>query len=299
MAALPSLEALWVQFSDELVHLRGRSPVTATKYTTAMRLLRAYTDQPVTAIDAGVLAGFAGSLECSDATKTYYLDALASFFKWLHRRKHIVANPFEDIDRKRPSPPPPRALRWRDALMAIERCHGNFMSARDRTLLTFALYTGGRVSQLVALKLDDIDMEERRVTFRKHKGKHPYIVYISGAVAADLRDYLNWRTALFPDSEFLFPTRSGRQMRVRHAQAIPHRYKLQLKLHQLRHTFATQALRTTKDLRLVQELMGHVSVATTARYLTVWDDTKRRAADGLTGLDAPMIQGPKGESTTE
>ena len=148
------------------------------------------------------------------------------------------------------------------------------LGTRDRALLELLYGTGLRVSELVALKLDDVDLAARQVR-TVGKGRKERIVPFGRAAGDAVKAWLRERTAMRPsagDATFLFlNARAGRltdrsvrrHPRPRRSAAGVPRHASP---HDLRHSFATHLLAAGADLRSIQELLGHASLSTTQKY---------------------------------
>jgi site-specific recombinase XerD len=125
------------------------------------------------------------------------------------------------------------------------------------------------LSELVDINLEDIDFESGLVRIRG-KGKKERIVPIGSKAVGVLEQYLESRRALH-SSQAVFINRSGGRLTTRSVARIVKRYLSRLGMpqvgpHGLRHSFATHLLEDGADLRAIQELLGHSSIATTQRY---------------------------------
>lgn len=152
---------------------------------------------------------------------------------------------------------------------------------RDRAMLEILFSTGLRVSELVRLNRDQVDLKRREFGV-VGKGNKPRVVFISDAAAFWVKRYLesrqdNFRPLLVRYSGTVDATRSGDKMRLtpRSVQRIVEKYakkcglSLKVSPHTLRHSFATDLLIHGADLRSVQEMLGHASVRTTQVYTHV------------------------------
>jgi len=146
-------------------------------------------------------------------------------------------------------------------------------SAKYSALLMTIYATGMRISEATHLKINDIDSERMQISIRNAKGGKDRAVMLSPVLLTILREY--WR-AERPGYEWLFPSRSGKKpidpssvRRVLKKAAIAAGITKAMSPHTLRHSFATHLLESGADLRLVQVLLGHRSVQTTALYTRV------------------------------
>ena len=150
---------------------------------------------------------------------------------------------------------------------------------RDRALLAVMYATGCRVSEVINLKLTDINMEEcyARCT---GKGNKQRMVSLNPVAIEAVRKYLNLeRPAMVEntatDEEYLFVSRSGRRLQREAVWELIRRYALRagcggnVSPHTLRHSFATHLLARGADIRALQEMLGHASIRTTQIYTQV------------------------------
>jgi integrase len=141
---------------------------------------------------------------------------------------------------------------------------------RNYAMVLTMLRTGLRVGEAVALKWEHLDFRTRRLIVREGKGAKDRVVYFDEEVREALTD---WR-ARAPDSPYVFPTLKGASMSTTYARQFVKRAARQAEVaewervspHTFRHTCATELLRETGNLRLVQVALGHSSVSTTQRY---------------------------------
>ena len=287
------LSEAWPLFIQDFVHLYGRSETTVPSYGSAKNsFVSKVGDVEVSEINGTILSRWSRQMQANKTmpgTINRYLDAMASFGKWAKKRGLTEEDFFDGVKRVEPEAPVPKALRWTEALAMADNCYGLRFSPRDRLFILFLLYTGARADEACHFPLHNLDLTERKAVFTNTKGKIARVVYFGEKLKMELELYLVFRAGTWPNSYWLFPTRSGDRMSVEDAQAIPHRYQLGITLHQLRHTFITHALKQTKNLALVQSLAGHKSILTTARYLRIWDDEKQDAAVAIEGDETQTV----------
>jgi site-specific recombinase XerD len=170
---------------------------------------------------------------------------------------------------------PPRKGSWRlpevFSPKEVERllcAHGKL---RDRCLLMTAYATGVRVSELVRLKVSDIDSERMMVKVEQGKGRKDRYTILSQRLLSELRSY--WKEHRSPI--WLFPNRKGGSISIDYAQRIYNwaKHKAQIHkgrgIHTLRHCFATHLLEAGVDLVTIKTLLGHNSLQSTQRYLQI------------------------------
>ena len=207
------------------------------------------------------------------------LAAVRSFYRYLTRRGLIGRNPVDGM--RTPKQPKflPRVLTKddADALMTFP-AGGTVGSLRDRALLETLYSTGARVSELVALDLEDVHESEGLVRLQG-KGRKERIVPIGELALESIRRYRKSlpRLSAYSPSRALFCNQRGGRLTSRSVARIVTKYSSRLaggavSPHTLRHSFATHLLDEGADLRSIQEMLGHASLSTTQRYTHVATD---------------------------
>lgn len=160
-------------------------------------------------------------------------------------------------------------------------------SRRDGLIIALGVYAGLRVSEIVKLRIERVSLERRELVVYQGKGGKDRVLPLHPALAALLQDWIagqrdGW---LFPSPvkpEKHLTTRAVQYMALRAADAAGIRKPdASLSPHKWRHSFATNCLRKGANLRQVQQLLGHSSVAITERYTHVMADELRGAVDRL------------------
>ena len=145
---------------------------------------------------------------------------------------------------------------------------------RDRCMLKLMLNSGLRPSEVLNLTWRDVDLQTGKVLVREGKGKKDRQVWVAEETLDMMRQ---WRETT-PVSEYCFPTLGGRRINDRVFRAMVKRRALKVGIekdvhpHTLRHTYATELYRETKDIRMVQKALGHANLATTMIYTHIVDD---------------------------
>lgn len=156
----------------------------------------------------------------------------------------------------------------------------SFIAIRNLALIDILISTGIRISELSNISLDDIAFSDH-VILIKGKGRKQRLIYISCQKTwTNLNNWIRERKSKNPKSNMLFLNKYGCQLGIHGIEYIFNEAKVKANInenatpHYLRHTFATNLLSNGADLRSVQELLGHSSVATTEIYTAV--STKRK-----------------------
>jgi len=209
--------------------------------------------------------------------------AIHTFYRWAAARGFVRADPAAMLGRPKVANRLPTVLRPKEAAGLVEAPEpgsqddeGQAVALRDRAVLEVLYGSGLRVGEVSSLTLDRIDLAQARVRVMG-KGSKERDVPLSDFAVEAIRDYLRrGRGPLAADgSAALFFNRKRKPLGVRDIRALVGRYgsgKLsgrRVTPHTLRHSFATHLLEGGADIRVVQELLGHSSVATTQRYTHV------------------------------
>jgi site-specific recombinase XerD len=219
--------------------------------------------------------------QLSKRTQAYYLIALRAFLKWLARQDLEVLSA-EKIDLPKAEPHQLSFLTAEQVqrLLQMPDVH-SVRGARDKAILEVLFSTGLRVSELVSLNRDQVNLETKEFGV-VGKGRRLRVVFLSDQAVYWLNHYLQHRTDGWPPvfiryAKGIDPTDDGETMRLsaRSVQRIVEKYRklahipVKITPHSLRHSFATDLLRNGAGLRDVQELLGHKNVATTQIYTHV------------------------------
>ena len=176
----------------------------------------------------------------------------------------------------------PKVLTEDEQVALIAQPNPRYLTGlRNRCILRVMLEAGLRSGEVVALRPGHLDMRTCRLNVREGKGAKDRTLWISD----DLRDLIGRWLERRPDSEWLFCTRDGEQLLTRYLRTMVKRYAVKAGVseadrvtpHALRHTFATDLLRETKNIRLVQKALGHSDVSTTMIYTHVADEELEKA----------------------
>jgi integrase/recombinase XerD len=154
---------------------------------------------------------------------------------------------------------------------SITRIIQSMDNLKHQSMLMLAYAAGLRVSEIVALKLVDIDSDRMCINIRRAKGKKDRVVALSPILLDRLRDYFR----AYRPKEWLFEGQGGGQYSTRSVQQVFKDAKALAGvktpggIHTLRHSFATHLLESGTDIRFIKDLLGHNSLSTTLRYTHV------------------------------
>ena len=296
------MKDLLKQFLDFLRYNRNVSPHTVRAYdsdlTQYIAFLSKHFAKPASAVDprevdSQAVRGFIEALHrkgASRASVARRISALRAFGRWLVREEKIDADPSALVGAPKVEQKLPAHLEMGELVRMIEAAGASSpLGRRDRAILELFYASGLRLSELVALDLEDVNLSGRvaRVT---GKGGKERIVPFNNSTAKAIKAYLQSRGAPAPapgtaraqaraprtrhdkTPEPLFLNYRGTRLSTRGVDRIVRRYareaatRLGVSPHALRHSFATHLLQAGADLRAIQELLGHSRLSTTQRY---------------------------------
>jgi integrase/recombinase XerC len=210
--------------------------------------------------------------------------AIHTFYRWCLAQDVVPSDPAALLGRPKVTNRLPTVLRPREAAELVEAPAGpepddpleRAVALRDRAVLELLYGCGLRVGEVAGLTLDRIDLDRGRILVRG-KGDKERELPMSDYVVGAMSDYLRrGRPAMTPDAIGpVFFNRRGNPFSERDIRAMLDRYVTRMlpgrrvSPHTLRHSYATHLLEGGADIRVVQELLGHASVATTQRYTHV------------------------------
>ncbi len=206
------------------------------------------------------------------------ISSLRGFYKYLINNKVIDSNPFSLVSLPKKERHLPRFFYYNELeeMFQVPKLN-TALGQRDRLLLEMLYATGVRVSELVNIKVSDINGEEIKVL---GKGNKERIVEFGDYAESILELYLNegYKSLNVKKSEYLFLNSRGGKLTTRGVRYILdniiNKTTIDKKIspHMLRHTFATHLLNEGCDLLTVQELLGHESLTATSIYTHITND---------------------------
>ena len=299
------------RFVTHLVNERGASPYTVKNYSHEIgEFIEFARGQGVTRleqVDRVVLRLYLTMLSAEGIAKSSIarrVSELRSFGKFLVRQAVLHTNVFDSVTAPSPDKRLPEYME-RDEAAALVTAPDTSTPAglRDRAILEVLYAAGLRVSELVGLNVDNVDLARGQVRVWGKGGKERVALLGQPAVRAVKTYVRDGRPALLKgkSSPALFVNqRDGRRLTTRAVAMLLTKYAKRADVrgrihpHLLRHTFATHLLDGGADLRVVQELLGHADLATTqiythvtqARAREVYRKAHPRSREGDSGKDA-------------
>ena len=276
------------EFLTYLDKQRGQSPHTVKAYGRDLEAFADFCDRHYggawswTTVDRLGMRGFLGELQRRGLAKrsaARALSAVRSLYRYL-QENHGVPNNIAraarvpKLDKRLPTymdrEQTGALFAWAEARAETD----DFAATRDLAILELFYSTGIRLSELSGMNLEDLDLLSDQAKVRG-KGRKERLVPVGSRAVLALRRYLNLRETVVgrrgSDRRAVFVSRLGRRLAPRGVQRAVHAMfdaigGDTLRVHSLRHTFATHMLDAGADLRAVQELLGHASLSTTQIY---------------------------------
>ncbi len=210
----------------------------------------------------------------SDATKTRTVASLHSYFNFLLSNGTIVVDPTKDIKGPKTSRKVPDVLDSKEIMQLLSQPDGNdYKSIRDKAMLELLYATGIKVSELIELTVNDVNLQIGII--HTHNSKHERIVPLYPAANKHLTEYCTIaRPALVQNNneEHLFTNMNGQPMSRQGFWKIIKHYadragiKKDITPHTLRHSFAAHLLENGAQLKDIKDMLGHSDISSTQIY---------------------------------
>jgi integrase/recombinase XerD len=273
------------RFTNHLITERGLSPNTVQAYSSDLQQFASYLQRiavPLERVTGEIVARFIRHLKeqgLSDASVARKLSALKMYARFLCSEK-VIETDFTEFLESRKTPqhlPEPLSVARVKRLFVMP----GGPSRRDRAILGLLYACGLRVSELISLRVGDIDISQRWVRCRG-KGEKERLIPLGASACVWVAAYLAERSRrgdLLDSSSPLFVGRGCRALTRQTVWRLVKSYAQcagiaqRVTPHTLRHSFATHLLSGGADLRAIQEMLGHARLSTTQRYTHV--DTSR------------------------
>jgi len=270
------------EFIDYLAVERGLSANTLESYGRDLRQYLTYLTEkkkmtPAETTPATVV-GFLLHLQAkgrATSTISRMLASIKCYYHFLVTEEIIPRNPTVNLDAPKQEKKLPRVLSVENVLRLLQQPDLKTPAGiRDRTMLEVLYATGLRVSELVSLKISDVNLEEGYVRCLG-KGSKERIIPLGSEAVKYLKSYLNHARKFLasnPAEDALFLNHHGHSLTRQGFWKIIKKYAEKLDIpgsitpHTLRHSFATHLLENGADLRSVQEMLGHADISTTQIY---------------------------------
>ena len=213
-----------------------------------------------------------------------YISTLKSFFNYLKEKEIIKENPTLLLSSIKKDKKIPKHFNYQDIEIILSIPDINTpLGQRDSAILEILYSTGIRVSELITIKLKDVELSENRIKIMGKGSKERYVLYGNVCKEKMLRYVKDGRIKLLKNkkSDYLFLNYLGSNLTSRGIETILNNVikksssKYHISPHMMRHTFATHMLNEGADLKTVGELLGHENLSTTGIYTSVSNERLR------------------------
>ncbi len=269
------------QFIQMLRSEKYYSPHTCTNYRRDLNQLRKYlAKQDIESwkqVGYSEVSGFAAQRHRQgrkSRTIQRELSSIRSFYQFLIRNALVAKNPALEVRAPKSDRPLPKTCDAEtiDRLLSVDD-DSDGLQVRDVAIFELIYSSGLRLAELINIDLDDIDLPQQQLVVTGKGNKTRYLPIGTKAVSA-VKRWLKLRQDFTRDSQqsALFLSKQGNRISPRNVQSRLNRLiqrqalDQHLSPHTLRHSFDTHMLESSSDLRAVQELLGHVNIATTQVY---------------------------------
>ncbi len=204
-----------------------------------------------------------------------HISSLKSYFKYLKRENIIENNPALLLSTVKKEKKLPKIINTNDIeTILLLPDISTPLGLRDSAILEMFYSTGIRVSELVKIKISDVELSENRIKIEGKGNKERYVLYGNILKEKMLKYVKDGRKKLLKEkqSKYLFLNKNGDKLTERGVRVIIDNIlkkageKNHISPHMIRHTFATHMLNEGADLKIVQELLGHENLSTTQIY---------------------------------
>ncbi|MCL1820259.1 MAG: site-specific tyrosine recombinase XerD [Oscillospiraceae bacterium] len=267
-----------IDFERYLRDEMKRSDNTLLSYIRDIRQFERYFNRPLAEAEGSAIEAYLGYLTSAGKSQATIMRTVASlrcFYQFLYEQGVKSYNPIRDIKPKKAERKLPQVLTSKevDVLLGQPKCT-DLKGYRDRAMLELLYATGIRVSELVGLNLNDVNLSASFIRCRN--GVKERIVPLYPAAVRSLSDYIllargkmisvERESALFVNLSGERMSRQGFWKIIKHYQQASNIHK-QITPHTLRHSFAAHLLENGADLRSIQEMMGHSDISSTQMYV--------------------------------
>jgi integrase/recombinase XerC len=269
------------EFLSYLKHEKNASPHTIASYNRDILQLWAYLKEKklkLRQVDNIIIRGFMATLYEKGEKKSTIarkLAAIRTFFQFCIKKRWLDNNPAKVVATPKQDKDVPTFLSEEEMADFLDLpASDKPLDLRDNAMLELLYATGIRVSELVGIDLEDINFGDRLIRVRG-KGKKERIVPFGHIAEKKLHSYMKARLFIHGgaiNEKSLFLNYRGDRISTRSVERIVDKYirrsamRRKISPHSLRHSFASHLLSRGADLRVIQEFLGHESLATTQKY---------------------------------
>lgn len=279
------------KFFDYSLHMRGYSPFTINRYRSVIRLymknMGVKNIEDITEVNLRQFF-FDGRISRRWASNTFitFQMSLSVFFEWCVSNGYMQKNFAKEIELPKVEKRLPPKLRKQDAMKLLEVVYNypydyKYLRYRNHAIFSMFIFAGLRRSELLRLRLTDVDIENLSIFVHQGKGSKDRIIPMSFTLAQTLKRYVEERKRINRTCPEFFGSLNRNMgltsvglkrivIKMRNASG------LKFTIHKLRHTFATLMMEGGCDIYSLSKMMGHSDIKTTTIYLSASADHLRQ-----------------------
>ncbi len=257
--------------------LRGFSPLTVRNYTFFVQKFIEKSAKESSSLGEDDVRAFLSEMYDTKSKNTIMLAAASLKFFF----NEVLKKNFGNIPLPKKDKRLPEVLTKDEVVKLIEATD----TIKSRLMISFLYSTGLRVSEIVNLKFDEINLADKTGWVRKGKGSKDRLFMMSESLCEDLKEYFNYKGK---GNKYVFS--KEKPLTTRNIQKIIQGTSLRAGInkrvtpHTLRHSFATHLLEQGTDIRTIQTMLGHSSLSTTQVYTHISNEHLRKVKNPLDGL---------------
>ena len=261
-------------YLEYLKYERRVSDNTVESYGENLKMLKQALNKNILNLTTTEIRDYIQNLEATPKTKAHYLSVFNSFYNYMIFNEKLSANPCSGIRSPKLEKKLPNYLTGEEIDKLLDIKLTKPIDYRNKAMLEVLFATGTRISELINLKLNQIDFDECIIRVLG-KGKKDRIIPIGNTALEYLALYINeYRPFILKTrvSEYVFVNKNGAKMsrqgffKILKKLVASSGIEKEVSPHTLRHSFATYLLNNGADLRVIQELLGHENLVTTEIY---------------------------------
>lgn len=280
LAAINPVNQPHLQRYIQEIQLKGYSPNTLRTYRNEFGIFLHYLKEiNIQTLDLENIRNYIlyclNDLKLSENTVHSRMNAIKFYFEQVLKREKFLI----EIPRPKKQKILPKTIHQTDVKQIFEATK----NLKHNTMLKLCYGMGLRVSEIVNLKIKDIDSKNMQVFIARAKGKKDRYANLPESILTQLRQYYSE----YKPKEYLFEGQFGGQYSTRSAQKVfknalnTAKINKEVSIHSLRHSFATHLLENGTDIRFIQDLLGHTDIRTTLIYTNVSDTSLRKIKSPL------------------
>jgi integrase/recombinase XerC len=283
------------RFDFYLVEERGHSETTANNYCNDIKqLVKKYNDlnDEFKLYSEEHITKFLTDLDVKPRTRNRKMYSIKKFYKFLNKKNKIKHSPATELEGvKEASGKKPIFMTKKEikSFLKVVDSDDSNSAMRDRAIIYTMIYTGLRASEICNLKISDIDFENSLLEVVKGKGNKNRTIPLHNEAKRYILDYIDTdrESGRVRDKDALFLSNRGRGVGYRTVQRLVKSYLEQSSVdkkitpHKLRHTFGYIFYTKTKDIKMLQEILGHASINTTQIYTHLDNEEKSKQINSL------------------